>query len=375
MKSSKKISAIILASGNSERFGKDKILFPVEGKPLIAKTVEAFDSVESVDEIVVTASEKNYDGIKSIIADSKKETKVVLGGANRRDSSICGLSAASGDIVLIHDGARPFVSTALIERVLDAVDENTGVIPVSEVTDSVITNSGGIEYLDRTVLKTVQTPQAFDRKKLLFLYEKLGENTAKATDNGEVWLNEYPLVTVEGEKANVKITTPDDIDENSAFTIGNGYDMHRLVKNRRLVLGGIEIPYCKGLLGVSDADVVLHAVMDALLSSAGLPDIGNQFPDTDSLFVGIDSAVLLETTLGLVKNEGVAPFSISITILAQKPKLSPYILAMRKKIAELCALDIRKVGVSTTTMEGIGAVGREEGIACYATVLSKRISR
>lgn len=375
MKSSKKISAIILASGSSTRFGADKMLFPVEGKPLIEKTIETFCSVDEIDEIIVTASQDNFQSISDIVAKIDKNITVVSGGATRHESSENALSVASGDYVLIHDGARKDVSVSLIERVIEKVDDAVGVIPVSECTDSVIeTTDSKVEYLDRKNIALVQTPQAFDRKKLLELYRELDFDTInKATDNGAIWQNKYPLITVEGEKSNRKITTLSDINEESAFSVGNGYDIHRLVEGRKLVLGGIEIPYRKGLLGVSDADVVLHALIDALLSSAGLDDIGNQFPETDPENYLIDSAILLEKTLRLVKNEGFVPHSIAITINAQKPKLSPYILSIRKRVAELCSLNVRSVGASATTGEGVGSVGREEAIACFVTCLCKKI--
>lgn len=376
MKSSKKISAIILAAGQSTRFGVDKMLVPVEGKPLIAKTIETFLSVPEIDEIIVTVSFDNSFEIVDILdeIDEDAEVTVVSGGSTRHESCIKALSFASGDYVLIHDGARPDVSVSLIQRVIERVDENTGVVPILNCTDSVVMTSGKkIEYINRKNIALVQTPQAFDRIKLTELYDELDKKTIeKATDNGEIWLKKYPLATVKGEITNKKITTPSDINRESVFSVGNGYDIHRLVENRKLVLGGVDIPHNKGLLGVSDADVVLHAVIDALLSAVGLPDIGNQFPENDPENKGIDSAILLEKTLRLVRKEGFVPYSIAITINAQKPKLAPYILSIRQQVAELCSLDVEQVGASATTGEGVGEVGREEAIACFATCLCRK---
>lgn len=365
-----------MASGQSTRFGVDKMLVPVDGKPLIAKTIETFLSVPEIDEIIVTVSFDNSFEIVDILdeIDEDAEVTVVSGGSTRHESCIKALSFASGDYVLIHDGARPDVSVSLIQRVIERVDENTGVVPILNCTDSVVMTSGKkIEYVDRKNIALVQTPQAFDRIKLTELYDELDKKTIeKATDNGEIWLKKYPLATVKGEITNKKITTPSDINRESVFSVGNGYDIHRLVENRKLVLGGVEIPHNKGLLGVSDADVVLHAVIDALLSAVGLPDIGNQFPENDPGNAGIDSAVLLEKTIRLVHDEGFVPYSIAITINAQKPKLTPYILSIRQQVAELCSLDIEQVGASATTGEGVGEVGREEAIACFATCLCRK---
>lgn len=372
MKSSKRISAVILASGNSSRFGEDKMLYPIDGKPLIVKTVEPFMRLESIDEIVIVANDDNIDKISSLFASYSTPIKVVKGGDNRHLSSYNGILSASGDNVLIHDGARCFIDEELISRVINALSDSVGIVPIVPISDSlVVKNDERVEYFERENAKSVQTPQAFDRKKLIALYDKyLGSPILDTiTDNGGLWVKEYSLITVEGSINNKKITYMGDINSDFCVKIGNGYDMHRLVEGRRLVLGGVCIPYDKGLLGVSDADVVLHALMDALLSSASLPDIGNQFPPNDSRYNGIDSTVLLRDVLHKVAECGLKPVSISITILAEKPRLSPFIPNIRESIASLCGVAIASVGVTATTTEGLGLIGREEGIASYASVI------
>lgn len=372
MRSLKKISAVILASGISSRFGEDKMLFVIDGKPLIVKTVEPFIKSESIDEIVIVANSYNIDKIASLFDNCAKPVAVIEGGNSRHLSSYKGICEASGDYVLIHDGARCFVEEDLIDRVVNALTNESSVIPIVPISDSlVVKNDKRIEYFDRESVKAVQTPQAFDRKKLIDLYDKYLDSPIldQITDNGGLWIQEYPLITVEGSLNNKKITYMGDIKDDSKLKIGNGYDMHRLVEGRRLVLGGICIPHDKGLLGVSDSDVVLHALMDALLSSASLPDIGNQFPSSDCRYNGIDSTVLLSDVLNKVAKCGLKPVSISVTILAQKPRLSPYIHSIKDNIALLCGVSADSVGITSTTTEGLGLIGREEGIACYASVI------
>lgn len=372
MRSSKKISAVILASGNSSRFGEDKMLYPIDGKPLIVKTVDPFIRLDSIDEIVIVANDDNIDEIASFFGHCSKPIKTVKGGDNRHLSSYKGILVASGDYVLIHDGARCFVDEELILRVINVLSDSVGIVPIVPISDSlVVKNDERIEYFEREKAKAVQTPQAFDRKKLIDLYNKyLGSPVLDTiTDNGGLWVKEYPLIMVEGSINNKKITHMGDINSDFCLKIGNGYDMHRLVEGRRLILGGVCIPHDKGLLGVSDADVVLHALMDALLSSASLPDIGNQFPPSDSRYNGIDSTILLRNVLNMVEKCGLKPVSISITILAEKPRLSPFISNIRESIASLCGVAIDAVGVTATTTEGLGLIGREEGIASYASVI------
>ncbi len=372
MKSLKKISAVVLASGNSSRFGEDKMLYAIDGKTLIVKAVEPFIESESIDEIIVVANSYNIDKIVTFFDNCAKPIIVIEGGNSRHLSSYKGICEAFGDYVLIHDGARCFVDTELIDRVVNALSNESGVIPIVPISDSlVVKNDKRIEYFDRESVKAVQTPQAFDRKKLIEIYDKyLGLPILDTiTDNGGLWAKEYPIITVEGSPKNKKITYMGDIKDHSNLKIGNGYDMHRLVEGRRLVLGGVCIPHDKGLLGVSDADVVLHALMDALLSSASLPDIGNQFPPSDNRYNGIDSTVLLTDVLSKVAKCGLKPVSISITIIAQKPRLSLYIHSIKEKIVSLCGVSVDSVGISSTTTEGLGLIGREEGIACYASVI------
>lgn len=421
-----KISAIVLSSGESERFGENKMLYSLAGEPIILKTVKAFDLSPSIDEIVVCIPSGSEESYREILKSVKTPLTFTTGGKNRHLSTIEGLLKANGDMVLIHDGARCFVAVELIERIVSALSEDTGVIPVIASTDSLVSVGDNLKYLERKNIKCVQTPQAFDRVKLLEIYKDCiasGKDLSNLTDNGSVWQTRYPLIYVDGDINNKKITYKSDCllytfskkevcedlnnqgnsdiylndklsnsgirnslknlnsisltdistekKEGITLKIGNGYDMHELVENRKLILGGVTMPHNKGLLGVSDADVVLHALMDALLSSLSLPDIGHQFPPTDPQYQGADSTVLLKTVLELLAERNAKPQSVSITILAQKPKLFPYIPLIKDSISTLLGVSIDNVGISATTTEGLGLIGREEGIACYATCIVK----
>lgn len=368
------------------------MLFPIEGEPVVLKTVKAF-AQSAVDEIVVCIPKEQEKAFKDALKTIEKPIVFAEGGENRHDSTVNGLRASSGDFVLIHDGARCFVTKDLIERVIAELEENVGIIPVVQANDSLVFDDEEVSYLQREKVKNVQTPQAFNRKKLLEIYETFLENEtdlSSFTDNGGVWKTKYPLKTVLGDVTNKKITYPSDCNASNlknystpfaenltpsdefSLTVGNGFDMHELRENRPLILGGVKIPHEKGLFGVSDADVVLHALMDALLSSLSLPDIGHRFPPNDEKYQGANSVNLLENVLKEFENRKATVECISITILAEKPRLSPFVQLMKERIAEILGISPEKVGISATTTEGLGLIGREEGIACYATCLTKK---
>lgn len=390
-----KISAIILASGKSERFGQNKMFYSIGGEPVILKTVKTF-VLSKVDEIIVCIPKNSDNLFKDALSSLDFQVVYAEGGNDRHVSAVNGLKKATGDVVLIHDGARCFVTKELINKVIDEFSFGFGLIPVVGTRDSVLLEDKDVVYLDREKVKYVQTPQAFNRIELLEIYEELlleNRDLSVYTDNGGIWQTKYPIKTVEGELSNKKITylsdcSDSDCDtldkksfsiitiENSTqkgfcYLVGNGYDMHELVENRPLILGGVNIPNNKGLLGVSDADVVLHALMDSILSALSLPDIGNRFPPQDKKYQGVDSVKLLEDVMCELTKRRSRVENISITILAQKPRLSPYIPMIKNRLAEIIGADSKKIGISATTTEGLGLIGREEGIACYVTSLIK----
>lgn len=374
------ISAIIACGGNGSRakFNENKLLKPVNGIPCFEKTLSVFCACDKIDEIVVACAEEDE---KEFARSAKKlgvKVNFVRGGATRFESVKNAVFAAKGDVVAIHDGARPFVSENLIAACVESAEiYGSGVACVPAVdTIAKVSYDGDnrlITEATRKNLYAVQTPQAFNKELLLKAYELCGNDFSDFTDESGLFAKFIGRCRLtDGETSNKKLTYREDFSPSASLRVGTGFDLHRLVENRKLMLGGIEIPFEKGLLGHSDADVLLHAVMDALLSSAALGDIGKLFPDTDEKYKGISSVTLYNEVMSLLRKNGYKVINVSAVIMAQKPKLSPYRAIIAKNVAELSGIDESAVGITCTTLEGIGIVGREEGIAVQAYVLTEK---
>jgi len=374
-----KTTAIITAAGKGTRaqLNKNKLLEKIGGKTVLELALLPFDYDERIDEIIVTASEEYYEEYQKILSCVvNTPARLVVGGSTRTFSVLNALNECDGDIVIIHDGARPFVTEALIDRCLDSVlTFGSGVACLPSVDTIGITDGDLITQTRRSDCCSIQTPQAFLLSDILKAYSFVTEDDAFTDDAGVYARYIKPVHMVEGEKRNVKLTFKEDFEKFPDLYCGTGFDLHRLTEGRRLILGGVEIPHDKGLLGHSDADAVIHAIMDALLSAAGLKDIGNRFPDTDMQFKDADSTLLLKSVLSDLKTLNLTVKNISIVIMAEKPRLSPYVERIRASLARLLSLSESDVGITCTTLEGIGTVGREEGIACqaYALVQKHRI--
>ena len=376
MYQSKRVTAVIVAAGSSRRMGFDKLLYEYKGQPVIAHTARAFARHLLVDEIIVVAGE-NRPAIQNALSGLPKLAAIVQGGATRTESVAAGIAAieTGNGLVAIADGARPFVSEQVITDAITAAARVGGAAPAVPVKDTI-----KVAGADKTVQATparsslfaVQTPQVFD----LYLYRtalsRLGKESV--TDDCAVFERAgYSVQLTQGDYANFKITTQEDLagleGENAAMRIGHGYDVHRLAEGRKLILGGVCIPHEKGLLGHSDADVLTHAVMDALLGAAALGDIGQHFPDTDPAYSGADSIALLRRVSGLLASCNFRIGNIDATILCQAPKLAPHIPAMRQNLA--CALGMKEsdISVKATTEEKLGFTGEKLGIAAHAVCL------
>lgn len=375
-----KISLILACAGKGERVGhnKNKLLVPAGGETCLQKTFSAFQSSGLIDEYVIACAKSDEAEVKQLLPPF---VKIVIGGETRTRSVVNALAAVTGEITLIHDGARPFVDKATIKSCIQNAEKfGSGIAAVpSRDTICRADNAFVTEYAGKSDLFIVQTPQAFRTeliKKAYRLAEQENPNAA-FNDDGEVfekYIAAAKLAT--GAYDNVKITYKEDLGLLSAAPlcrVGTGFDCHKLVENRKLILGGVEIPHDKGLLGHSDADVLAHAVMDALLSALSLRDIGYHFPDSDPAFKNANSISLLKRVLGLITEQGYAPHNVSAVIMADKPKLSPYIEKMTETLAEALGLPTANVGLGATTLEGLGFVGREEGICVHAsaTVIKK----
>ena len=308
------------------------------------------------------------------------------GGADARTQSRPAWKHYDDDtaIVLIHDGARPLVSGEIIDRCyLAAVQHGAGIaaVPVKDTLKQGDDTGRVIGTIDRTSLWQAQTPQAVRKDLLEKAYRQNGD--ADATDESSLLERAaIPVTLVEGAETNIKITRPEDLllaekimRQNSIpkIRIGHGYDAHRFTENRKLVLGGITVPHSHGLAGHSDADVLTHALCDALLGALGLGDIGKHFPDSDQKFADIYSISLLKHVMVLVCEQGYTVANTDITVICQAPRLAPYIDQMRELLAGTCKINANAVNIKATTTEKMGFTGREEGISCHAVVLLQSI--
>ena len=378
-----KISCIVVAAGKGTRanLGYNKAYYDLGGRTVLETTLCAL--IDSpIDEIVPVIGKDDAEVYARMIPPLNKVKAPVFGGDTRRDSVQNGLHAVSEDtdIVLVHDAARPFVTREIIEAVIRDASEYHSAVICTKLTDTVKRVDGNMNAVateDRRALVTVQTPQGFDFKMLKRAYESLPADEM-ATDDAylfEKCYGQVHLTTAPGADKNKKLTNPEDfiMTEEPTFRTGTGYDVHRLVEGRRLILCGEDIPYEKGLLGHSDADVALHALMDAMLGAAALGDIGKLFPDKDPAYEGISSLILLGKTNEALLGAGYAVSNCDVTIVCQKPKLAPYIEKMRVNIADTLKTDVMNVSVKATTTEHLGFEGAGEGISAQAAVLIRRV--
>ena len=375
--------AIILAGGSGSRMGAgmNKVLMPLAGETVIARSLRAFAGM--VDGMILVSRSEDMQQMQLAAAQAGIDVRIVIGGATRQESvwnGLCALPEACTH-VMIHDGARCMVDKATIERCKASVLEcGTGVaaIPVIDTIKETDAEELVVSTPDRSALRAVQTPQGFSLEIIREAHRKAQEAGFIGTDDASLVerLN-IPVRLTLGDRRNIKLTTPEDMQMAEAFLhndfpalrIGQGYDVHRLVEGRDLILCGVKVPHHLGLLGHSDADVALHALMDAMLGSMALGDIGRHFPDTDEQYRGISSMKLLEHVAALLREHGACVTNCDVTIAAQRPKLLPYVPQMRQNIASLLALPLDRVNVKATTTEHLAFEGREEGISARAVCM------
>lgn len=375
--------AIILAGGSGSRMGAgmNKVLMPLAGETVIARSLRAFAGM--VDGMILVSRSEDMQQMQLAAEQAGIDVRIVAGGATRQESvwnGLCALPEACTH-VMIHDGARCLVDKATIERCKASVLEcGTGVaaIPVIDTIKETDAEELVVSTPDRSALRAVQTPQGFSLEIIREAHRKAQEAGFIGTDDASLVerLN-IPVRLTLGDRRNVKLTTPEDMQMAEAFLhndfpalrIGQGYDVHRLVEGRDLILCGVKVPHHLGLLGHSDADVALHALMDAMLGSMALGDIGRHFPDTDEQYRGISSMKLLEHVAALLREHGARVTNCDVTIAAQRPKLLPYVPQMRQNIASVLALPLDRVNVKATTTEHLAFEGREEGISARAVCM------
>jgi len=356
---------IILAGGESKRFNSKipKCYHLYKGKPLLLHSIDKAKNYKKFNKIVIVINKKHKSYIKKI---KIKGVKIVIGGKTRAVSAYKGLrSIKSYNIknVMIHDAARPNFTVKLLEKLNKELISNDCVIPAIQTADSIKQKSlNKVTNLKRENIYLIQTPQAFNYKKLCMLQNNKG---IEVTDDANLFVNAGKKIKIiKGEINNSKITINSDIKINTSIKYGLGFDVHRLVPKKKLYLGGIKIPSPVGTLGHSDGDPVLHAVTDAILGACKMGDIGEKFSDKDKKFKNIRSNILLKKIIEHVKNKGFLINNIDINIITQEPKIQKYKKSIINCIAKICKISPTQINIKGKTTEKLGVIGKEKAIAC-----------
>lgn len=413
-----KVAAIVVGAGSGQRLGGiEKAFMPLAGHPLIAHSVGLLERMPEIDEICLVVADFGLSKARVLVDRYawRKVTAIVPGGATRQDSVLAGLHACStSEWVMIHDAARPLLTKDIVRRGLQTVTLSgaaLAAIPVRDTIKQALPGSDSSsaplvkETVDRSTLWLAQTPQVFRTSLLRAAFAHLGGEAGKMTDDAAVAQAAGHQVHVfNGDARNLKVTLPEDVTIaeallahsspllegegtgaqkaeihpphlERAFRPGIGYDIHRLVPDRPFILGGVHIPFELGLHGHSDADVVTHAVIDALFGACGLPDIGRHFPPSDPAYRNADSLDLLRQAVARCRDVGWHPSSLDSTVVCERPKLAPHIDEMRTKLAAALGLVAECVNVKAKTNEGLDAVGRGEAVAAHAIILVERIRK
>ena len=375
-------AAIILAGGSGTRMGSDKQYMSLGSKPMIEWTLDAFTGL--FEEVILVLSPEN-------IALYGKETeakgiKIAVAGKTRIKSLISGFSKVSheAEVIAVHDGARPLVSRDLISACMSAAEKNGASVPVVALKDTIkkisLNGKKVVETLNRADYVAVQTPQCYRRNILEKIIEKTDLKKDYSDESQILEDLNIEIKIVKSDHSNIKVTTPEDIIIAEAFMkntkkdepkcrktrFGFGYDIHRMVEGRPLIIAGERIKHKKGLIGHSDGDVVLHAVCDALLGSIAAGEIGVYFPPTDLTIMGVSSRSIAEKVLKILSARRAEIIQIDATIVAEEPQMKPHYAAMRKNLSEIFKIDIADVSVKAKSKEGLGEVGHGNAITCYA---------
>jgi 2-C-methyl-D-erythritol 4-phosphate cytidylyltransferase/2-C-methyl-D-erythritol 2,4-cyclodiphosphate synthase len=395
------VSAIVAAGGRGQRFGAPapKQLLLVAGRSILERSVGIFLAHPAISEVVVALPAEMLADPPAYLRAARKPLHLVAGGVRRQDSvwNAFQMVSEAADLVVVHDAARPFATADLVSRTIAAAAESGVALAALPAKDTVKRSEVAAEAKPRRLMVAetlprdevflAQTPQVF-RRQILREALALGASGVDATD--EATLAERtgaPVRLVAGEPTNIKITTPDDLPLAEAIAhgaqtvvnrtapapvslrVGVGYDLHRLVAGRRLVLAGVMIPFDKGLLGHSDADVIAHAVTDAVLGAAGAGDIGMHFPDTDPAWRDANSIDLLKRAVAVVHGHGYRVGNVDVVVIAERPKLGGYLEAMRANLAGALGTAATHVSVKGKTNEGVGEIGAGDAIAVHAVAV------
>jgi 2-C-methyl-D-erythritol 4-phosphate cytidylyltransferase/2-C-methyl-D-erythritol 2,4-cyclodiphosphate synthase len=388
------VSAIIAAGGRGQRFGGaiPKQLLSINGEPLLQRSVSLFVAHPEIDEVVVALPPDLAAAPPPYLRAVAKPLRIVAGGPRRQDSVANAFAAIAerAEIVIVHDAARPFTTPGLISRTIAAAAESGAALAAMPARDTVKRARPAAaatlvaETIPRDTVYLAQTPQAFSRRVLGDALALSGADT-EATDEASLAERAgHPVTIVDGEQTNIKITTQEDLIMAAALAApqeispartgraGTGYDLHRLVPGRPLVLGGVTIPFERGPLGHSDGDVVCHSVTDAILGALALGDIGHHFPDTDPKWKDASSLDLLRRAASMVNSAGYQVGNVDVTVMLEAPKIRGYVDAMRRALADVLGIEVDRISIKGKTNEGVDAVGRGEAIAAHAVALLRR---
>ncbi len=382
-----KIIFVILAAGKGKRFGLkiNKLFCHVNNNHLIYYLLKKVEGFTKIKEVVLAANPEHIPELKKLINKNnfKKITAVIKGGEKRQDSVFNALNwikknkSIKSLYVGIHDGARLNVPEKLIKRLLNGLKKYPAVIPGLKVIDTIKSAKNNIiqQTIPRKDLYKVSTPQ-FSKFNILYdSYAYALKNDILITDEAAALeLKNHKIKIIEDDLENIKLTYKNDLKSiiTESYKIGVGFDIHKLVSGRKLILGGVKIKHEFGLKGHSDADVLIHAIIDALLGAAGMTDIGQHFPDTDKQYKNIESKKLLLKTLQLIQKENYTIANLDTTVFIQEPKLSQYKEKIRKNLSRIMAIDKNNINIKAKTMEHIGPIGRGECIAAQAILLLKQ---
>jgi len=372
MQGGKSIACLIVAAGEGTRAGQDvpKQYVLMNGRAVLAHAIDALahhPAIASIQVVIGAGQQALYAeaiGTRALPAP-------VIGGATRRESVIAGLEAIDAEIVMIHDAARPFLPLAVIDRLIAALDDSDGSVPALPIADTLAWDRAGLlgGTVDRDVLRRVQTPQTFRRADILAAH-RAWDPEREATDDAQIArAHGLSVAIVDGDRKLEKLTYADDFARQSAAMItrsASGYDVHALEDGSGVWLGGVLIPHDRKLAGHSDADVAIHAIVDALLGTIAAGDIGSHFPPSDPQWRGAASEIFLAHARNLVADAGAIVDFVDLTIICEAPKIGPHRDIIRARIASLLGIGIASVSVKATTTERLGFTGRREGIAAQA---------
>ena len=382
MGKNKKITVIVLAAGKSERFGQNKILYELDGVPVIIKTLKTIYQLSNVKNVVVVCSKENIGKINVILRDENIQTNTVtvLGGSTRMESFLnainhCDMNNVSNEIIIVQDAARPNAKLELYQKGIESLDLYDAVIPGIKPNDTVKiidNNNIVIKTINRESIMNIQTPQFFNRK-VLINNINLNKDLLNLTDDSSIFDDSSTQVTIiKGSDNNLKITNKSDIEFfHQNIKYGIGYDVHKLIPHKFLTLGGIKIDYPFKLDGHSDGDVLIHSIIDSILGGCGLGDIGNYFSSEDPSLKDMDSQIMLSEIKEMVYKKGFEILHIDNTIIAQQPRMNNHLNKMEINLSKTLDLNINNINIKSTTTDHLGIIGSEKAIASQSITTIK----